>query len=65
MLIETANNNIYFAQHLPRLTDIDGKGDALNDAVVEMLECFVFSTINQNKVNPSIFKSKNGLTLQN
>ena len=38
MLIETANNNIFFAQHLPRLTDIREKGDQLNDKVVELLE---------------------------
>ncbi len=42
MILETAKNNIYFAQHLPRLTDITEKGKTLNDKVVEMLEHFVF-----------------------
>ena len=38
-LLEAANNNIYFAQHLPRLTDIRyGKGHL--DEVVRMLSSF-------------------------
>jgi AcrR family transcriptional regulator len=41
-LIETANNNIYFAQHLPRLTDIrESDGEELTDQVVQLLEYMV------------------------
>lgn len=41
MLIETANNNIYFSQHLPRLTDIRGEGEALNQEVIEFISYLV------------------------
>jgi AcrR family transcriptional regulator len=44
-LIETANNNIYFAQHLPRLTDITYSETYLDELVL-MLESFAFGCIN-------------------
>lgn len=47
-LVETANNNLYFARHLPRLTDLkveEGKLD-LNEQVKSMLEFFCFGLIN-------------------
>ncbi len=49
-LIETANNNLYFARHLPRLTDLqaDGSEDSLNCKVKEMLNFFIFNLIDQN-----------------
>ena len=40
-LFEMANNHIYFAQHLPRLTDVKVKGDNF-DEVEEMLNHFAF-----------------------
>ena len=43
-LLETANNNIYFAQHLPRLTDIRYEKGYL-DKVVEMLFAFALGCI--------------------
>jgi AcrR family transcriptional regulator len=43
MLVETANNNLYFAQHLPRLTDIRGDGPNLMDNVTELLEFIAFN----------------------
>lgn len=43
-LLEMANNHIYFAQHLPRLTDIDNKGDILLQ-VEELLTFFAFRMI--------------------
>lgn len=50
MLIETANNNVYFAQHLPRLTDIkNGTEDDLSDQVVKLLEYLVFQPKNNQK----------------
>lgn len=64
MLIETANNNIYFAQHLPRLTDIKETGNDLSDAVVEMLECFVFKIMETPSEAPSVLKRQNGMTLR-
>lgn len=45
-IIETANNNLYFARHLPRLTDLkceDSK--CLNEQVKNMLEFFCFGLI--------------------
>ena len=40
-LFEMANNHIYFAQHLPKLTDVHVKSDNF-DEVEEMLEYFAF-----------------------
>lgn len=49
-LVETANNNLYFARHLPRLTDLreDGKEQDLNEQVKEMLEFFCFGLIHKD-----------------
>lgn len=49
-LVETANNNLYFARHLPRLTDLKGKAGNLdlNEQVKRMLEFFCFGLINNN-----------------
>jgi AcrR family transcriptional regulator len=50
-LIETANNNLYFARHLPRLTDLteSGSEESLNFRVKEMLDFFIFNLVHQNK----------------
>lgn len=55
-LIETANNNLYFARHLPRLTDlkVDHNGQDLNEQVKEMLELFCFGLIDKNGNNNKI-----------
>jgi len=45
-LCEMANNHIYFAQHLPRLTDIIVKDDNFEE-VVQMLEYFTFRLLNK------------------
>lgn len=49
-LVETANNNLYFARHLPRLTDLsdNGSDDDLNSKVKEMLDFFLFNLVEQN-----------------
>jgi AcrR family transcriptional regulator len=49
-LVESANNNLYYARHLPRLTDLDGSADdeSLNEQVKKMIEFFCFGMINQN-----------------
>ncbi len=44
-LFEMANNHIYFALHLPRLTDVSVK-DGNYDEVEKMLEYFAFSLLN-------------------
>jgi hypothetical protein len=44
MLIETANNNIYFAEHLPRLTDIE-YSDNCSASIETMLENMIFSCL--------------------
>ena len=43
-LFEMANNHIYFAQHLPRLTDVKVKGDNFEE-VEQMLEYFAFNLL--------------------
>jgi len=43
-LFEMANNHIYFAKHLPRLTDVVVKDDNF-DEVQKMLEYFAFSVL--------------------
>ena len=43
-LFEMANNHIYFAQHLPRLTDVKVKGDNFEE-VEQMLEYFAFTLL--------------------
>lgn len=44
-LIETANNNIYFAEHIPSLTDIKIKNNDLSE-VKKMLEFMAFRMLN-------------------
>ena len=43
-LFEMANNHIYFAQHLPKLTDVKVKGENY-DEVEQMLEYFAFKLL--------------------
>ena len=43
-LFEMANNHIYFALHLPRLTDVVVKDNNF-DEVEQMLEYFAFSLL--------------------
>ena len=43
-LFEMTNNHIYFAQHLPRLTDVRVEDDNY-DEVVKMLEYFAFNLL--------------------
>ena len=45
-LFEMANNHIYFAQHLPRLTDVKVKGDNFEE-VEKMLEYFAFTLLSK------------------
>jgi AcrR family transcriptional regulator len=47
-LFEMANNHIYFAQHLPRLTDVTVEDDNF-DEVERMLEYFAYQLLNCNK----------------
>lgn len=51
MLLETANNNIYFAQHLPRLTDILHR-DGYLEEISEMLFSFAIGCIFSGKIGP-------------
>lgn len=45
-LFEMANNHIYFAQHLPRLTDVAVKGNDFGE-VEKMLEYFTFTLLSE------------------
>ncbi len=49
-LIETANNSIYFANHLPRLTDLKSDSPNFNDDLLEMLEFMALSQIYNHPV---------------
>jgi AcrR family transcriptional regulator len=49
-LFEMANNHIYFALHLPRLTDIKVEGENY-DEVEKMLEFFAFNVLQCNTDN--------------
>jgi len=46
MLIETANNNIYFSEHLPRLTDIKYKDETISDEIKALLHTFTACILN-------------------
>ncbi len=47
-MFEMANNHIFFAQHLPRLTDIEVHGEQY-DEVEEMLNFFAFRILRSNQ----------------
>ncbi len=46
-LFEMANNHIYFAQHLPKLTDVSVKDDNFEE-VEKMLEYFAFTLLEKS-----------------
>lgn len=46
-LIETANNTIYFAQHLPRLTDIEADSPNFTQNIEKMLETLAFGPLSR------------------
>lgn len=45
MLVETANNNIYFTRHLPRLSDIEYDEKTYCSGIINMLEYLVFGAL--------------------
>ncbi|MEN0049195.1 MAG: TetR/AcrR family transcriptional regulator [Bacteroidota bacterium] len=47
-IIETANNNIYFVEHLPRLTDIK-EGPDFHQEIVVMLESMIFKVLDTKR----------------
>jgi len=51
-LFEMANNHIYFAQHLPSLTDVNVEGEDYSE-VEEMLEYYVFSLLGCEEIASS------------
>jgi len=55
-LIESANNNLYYARHLPRLTDIDANGQDLSEQVKEMILFFTMGIIQKQSINLVITK---------
>lgn len=49
MLIESANNNIYFAKHLPRLTDIKNKSESeLSNEIKNLINFFAYGIIHSD-----------------
>jgi AcrR family transcriptional regulator len=64
-ILEMVNNHIYFAQHLPRLTDVRADKVDLLAQVEEMLAFLVFRTLNEEEpAEPPASRSalKNGET---
>jgi hypothetical protein len=45
MLVETGNNNLYYARHLPRLSDLDGDSENLFEDVEKLLQHFAFTML--------------------
>jgi AcrR family transcriptional regulator len=45
LLIETSNNNLYYARHLPRLSDLDGDSPKLTDQVESLLNHIAFNLL--------------------
>lgn len=64
-LIETANNSIYFAKHLPRLTDIKSSSPDFTDHVIDLLKNLAFGTINQKKKNGMPVDNKKSVKIDN
>ena len=65
-LVETANNTLYFAEHLPRLTDIKYQQDRrFNDEVIQMLEYLAFAALKKPalKEGQAIRDDLNGQTI--
>ena len=68
-LVETANNTIYFAQHLPRLTDIQYEQPKFYENIIAMLEHLAFGSLqfsgSEEKSNAVPIKAmpKNGLRI--
>jgi len=57
-LVETANNNLYYARHLPRLTDLKFEEEKdINEEVKKMLEFFCTGLIISNNINTNIKSS--------
>ncbi len=52
-LLEMANNHVYFALHLPRLTEVRAEDEDVTGQVVELLTYFALQLLeDQNKKNP-------------
>ncbi len=49
-LIESANNNLYFARHLPRLTDLTLEGEDLSSQVKQMITFFTLGLIQSSLI---------------
>ncbi|TXB64493.1 TetR/AcrR family transcriptional regulator [Phaeodactylibacter luteus] len=49
-MLEMANNHIFFAEHLPRLTDVDGKGDVPRQ-VEQLLSYFTLRLLKEERVS--------------
>ena len=64
-LIETANNSIYFAKHLPRLTDIEASSPDFNDHVIDLLKNLAFGTIQKIQKNGMPVENGKSIPIQN
>lgn len=59
-LVEMANNHIYFAKHLPRLTDISVPGNDFKE-VEKLLMFFAFGILNSSKEVRNQTPNNNGM----
>ncbi|MEO0340315.1 MAG: TetR/AcrR family transcriptional regulator [Bacteroidota bacterium] len=64
-LIETANNSIYFAKHLPRLTDIKASSPDFTDHVIDLLKNLAFGTIHKNQKNGMPVENGRSISIEN
>jgi hypothetical protein len=59
-MLEMAGNHIYFAEHLPRLTDVKS-GPNLADDVVRLLEAFTMKLIRVSPEKPTLSVPQNAV----
>jgi AcrR family transcriptional regulator len=58
-LLETANNTIYFAQHLPRLTDFTYESPDFQDNVQKMLRNLVYGALHKKDAQQRVLSIQN------
>ncbi|GAB5552077.1 MAG: TetR/AcrR family transcriptional regulator [Saprospiraceae bacterium] len=59
-LLETANNTIYFAQHLPKLTDITHDSPDFQENIQKMLRNLVYGALQKKDAQQRVLPMQNG-----
>lgn len=60
-LLETANNTIYFAQHLPKLTDIVHNSPDFQENIQKMLRNLVYGALQKKDAQQRVLPMNNGV----